>query len=176
MRRIQGLTLVEILIVMSLLAVLTTIALPLFRDVLQEARMTAAVNALVHSIHLAHQNSHTSGREVVLCRSIDGAGCLGSGDWGDGWIVFANLDRDDPPVVDSDEPVLQTSGPQALHSITSNRRSYVVRPFSLRSTNGTVIFCDRRGSARARAVILSYTGRPRVSRQTADGHPLSCPG
>jgi hypothetical protein len=37
-----------------------------------------------------------------------------------------------------------------------------------------VVFCDRRGAAAAKAVIVSYTGRPRVDRLAPDGKPLQC--
>ena len=43
-------------------------------------------------------------------------------------------------------------------------------------TNGTTIFCDGRGAPAAKAVIVSYTGRPRVDRVDADGRPLHCAG
>jgi hypothetical protein len=41
--------------------------------------------------------------------------------------------------------------------------------------NGTVTFCDTRGPAAARAVIISYTGRPRVSDRGPGRRPLVCP-
>jgi hypothetical protein len=41
--------------------------------------------------------------------------------------------------------------------------------------NGTIVFCDARGSAHARAIIISHTGRPRVAQRDADGKPLRCP-
>jgi type IV fimbrial biogenesis protein FimT len=58
-------------------------------------------------------------------------------------------------------------------TITSNRPYYEFR-VGRRSTNGTVVFCDRRGTAAARSVIVSYTARPRVADRDADGRPLQC--
>jgi type IV fimbrial biogenesis protein FimT len=58
--------------------------------------------------------------------------------------------------------------------ITANRRSFAFRPFEIRSTNGTLIFCDRRGPEFARAVIISYTGRPRTYPAAGLGKPFSC--
>ena len=58
-------------------------------------------------------------------------------------------------------------------TITANRASFQFRPFFWRSTNGTVTFCDERGVAAARAVIVSYTGRPRVS-DRGPGRALTC--
>lgn len=175
MRSERGLSLLELLAAMSIVAVLVAAAAPSFRALLLDARMTGAVNALVHTAHLARQAAQTGVGDVVVCRSTDGLQCAPTGDWSSGWIAFVNRDRDDPPVVDADEPVLQSSGTHALSSISSNRRSYVLRPFPLRATNGTVVFCDQRGANQARAVILSYTGRPRVARRSASGKALVCP-
>ena len=42
-------------------------------------------------------------------------------------------------------------------------------------TNGTLIFCDRAGRARPRALVISYTGRPRVAYEDTRGRPYRCP-
>ncbi len=175
MRYARGLTLLELLIAISLAAVLAAAGAPLFRAALLEARMAAAVNALVHTAHLARNAAQVDVRDVVVCRSIDALQCAQPGNWSSGWIAFVNRDHDDPPAVDDDERILQASGGQPLQTIRSNRRAYVLRPSPRRATNGTVVFCDARGAAEARAVIISYSGRPRVARRSATGQPLSCP-
>jgi type IV fimbrial biogenesis protein FimT len=43
-----------------------------------------------------------------------------------------------------------------------------------RDRNGTFTFCDQRGAAAARSLVLYRTGRLRASRRAADGGPLSC--
>jgi type IV fimbrial biogenesis protein FimT len=58
-------------------------------------------------------------------------------------------------------------------TVISNRPYYEFRP-GRRSTNGSIVFCDGRGAVAARAVIVSYTGRPRVARVDAEGRPLKC--
>jgi type IV fimbrial biogenesis protein FimT len=175
MRRAAGLTLVELLIAIGIVAMLTTLVTPLSRRLLLDARMTATVNALVHAVHLARQRAQEDLRDVVICRSVDALQCAPPGNWASGWIAFINRDRDDPPAVDHGETVLHVTQSQQLRFIISNRRAYVLRPYALRATNGTIVFCDDRGAAAARAVIVSYTGRPRVASRTASGGMLSCP-
>ncbi len=175
MRGAHGLTFIELVIAMGMVAVLVALAVPVTRMLLLEARMTGAVNSLVHVVHLARQEAHQDLRDVVICRSLTGARCAAEGNWATGWLAFINLDRDDPPVVDAGERILHATQQQAVPSIASNRLAYVLRPFPLRATNGTVVFCDERGASRARAVILSYTGRPRVSTRAASRQPLTCP-
>jgi len=171
----RGMTLPELLAAFAVLAVILALAVPSVHWLLLEARMAGTVNSLVHAIHLARQAAHQDLRDVVVCRSITGASCAASGNWSSGWLAFVNEDGDDPPVVDPGERVLHATQRQDLASITSNRRAYVLRPFPLRATNGTLVFCDERGASGARALILSYTGRPRLATRAANGQPLSCP-
>ena len=175
MSRSRGITLVEMLVALGLVALLGGAAVPLIRTLLLEARMTEAVNALVHGIHAARQLAQTEMRDAVVCRSTGAMQCSPPGDWSDGWIVFVNRDGDDPSMVDAGEPIVVAQQRRVGVSMTSNRRAYVLHPSYLRATNGTVVFCDKRGARSARAVVVSYTGRPRVAWRSASGRPLTCP-
>ena len=75
----------------------------------------------------------------------------------------------------ADEPILAANPAFESGTIIANRADFVFRAFEARSTNGTLTFCDRRGSDAARAIIVSYTGRPRVATVTAGKKPLKCP-
>jgi type IV fimbrial biogenesis protein FimT len=173
--RNSGLSLIELLLTMAILAILITAAVPGFTTLVLDTRMTAQVNRFVHDIHLAKQTAHRRMAPVALCKSRDGRRCTHDSDWHDGWLVFVNQDRDWPPRVDPGEPVLASNPPFLSGTISANRQSFVFRPFEVRSTNGTLTFCDRRGADAARAVIVSYTGRPRTSGRGARKQPLRCP-
>lgn len=172
----RAFTLLEMLVTLGMAATLAVLAAAAGRQWLLEARMVGAVNGVVHAIHLARAAALAEAREVVLCRSVDGAQCAPAGDWSSGWLVFVNHDGDEPAMVDAGERILAASGRLPLASIRSNRRAYTLRPHALRATNGTLVFCDERGDANARALILSYSGRPRLSRRAADGGALQCAG
>lgn len=170
-----GLTLIELLATLSVAAVIAAIGAPALRDVLLEQRMVARVNGFVHGIYLAKQAAHARLTEAVICKSRDGEQCDAGADWHDGWVLFANLDRDYPATADPAEPLLASGPAFRSGSIRANRQAFVFRPFEIRSTNGTLVFCDRRGPAHARAVIVSYTGRPRIATTRPDGDALQCP-
>jgi type IV fimbrial biogenesis protein FimT len=89
--------------------------------------------------------------------------------------MFANQDQDYPATVDANEPVLAIGDAFRHGNIHGNRREFVFRAFEIRSTNGTLVFCDARGAAHARAVVISYTGRPRIATTRPGGSPLRCP-
>lgn len=170
-----GLTLIELLLTLMLLAVLAVTAVPAFANLMLNQRMTSQVNHLIHGIHLAKRSAYQFMADVTLCKSPDGLQCAPAAPWQSGWIVFVNDDRDRPPRVDPGERVLETGGAFESGTINANRIDFVFRPFETRSTNGTLIFCDRRGAEQARAVVVSYSGRPRVARRGPGDTPLACP-
>lgn len=175
MPRPAGYTLVECLLCLALVAVLAALSAPAISALRLESRMTAAVNDFIHGMHLARVAALTGGQEVALCRSTDGRRCSNTGTWQDGFIVFINRDRDSPPQVDAGETLLTASGGAAGILIQANRSAFVFRPFGKRSVNGTLTFCDQRGPARARSVIVSYTGRPRAAAAVTSSGTFTCP-
>lgn len=174
MHRCPGYTLVELVVTLAVGALLLTLAIPTFTSVVLDSRLTAAVNRFVHGMYVARQAALESGMDITLCRSPGGRQCTTAGRWDTGFIIFANRDGDDPPRVDPGEPILQVEGALAGPLILANRSAFVFRPWG-RSVNGTFTVCDRRGDTRARAVVVSYTGRPRAtSAAKADG-AQKCP-
>jgi type IV fimbrial biogenesis protein FimT len=175
MCRAAGATLLELLTTLAIIATLAAMAAPGFRTLQLDGRRTAVVNNFLHGLFVARSEAIKRGRIVSVCRSGDGRTCdYAAKDWNVGWIVFVNSDRDDPPQRDPREPVIASSGAWPGGSITTNRRAYSFRPVSQAVVNGTIVFCDARGSAQARAIIISYTGRPRITRLDAAGKPLRC--
>lgn len=175
MNRCRGVTLLELLIVLVVAGVLAAAAIPGLGAFILNARRTADVNGFVTAVQLARSEAFKRGRTVVLCKTADGTRCGGSDvDFDQGWMVFVNEGSENPPRRDVGEPQLYAYRPEMSGSITANRRLFEFRPFGRRSTNGTVTFCDRRGAGQARAVIVSFTGRPRVTRNRPGLRPLTC--
>lgn len=170
----QGYSLYELLMTLALAALVLTLGLPSFGKLVADKRLTAETNALFHAIHRARKTSIVRRRVVSVCPSVDGNSCTSGYDWSSGWIVFANVDRDSPPQVDANEPVLARHRVEDTVQIVANRRGFTLRAVHLRATNGTLVVCDRAGRADPRALVVSYTGRPRVTREDRRGDPYSC--
>jgi len=177
MRRQQkfcGYSLLELLMTLGLLTVILTLGVPSFGNILANQRLMSQTNALFHDVHLARKESVVRRRVVTLCPTLNGEACDPGSDWSAGWMMFVNLDRDWPAVRDSNEPVLKRFQTSRSVRIMSNRRSFSLRSIELRATNGTVIFCGPAGRGTARALVISYTGRPRVAYKTRRDKPYTC--
>ena len=170
----RGFSLFELIMTLALVALILTLGLPSFGSLVADKRLRVEADALFHAVHLARKASIVRRRVVSLCPSADGESCTPGYDWSAGWIVFANVDRDDPPQVDENEPVLSHHTVGDTVQILANRRGFTLRSTHLRATNGTFVICDRRERAEPRALVVSYTGRPRVTRTDSRGGAYSC--
>jgi type IV fimbrial biogenesis protein FimT len=172
--RQRGFTLPELMCALAIMAGVAGWGVPTFRDLARNAARTREVNEFVQAIYLARSEAMKRNGVVSLCPSPDGTRCAASTAWHDGWIVFVNLDHDSPAARDSGEPLLQVYSAWDAGRISANRTTLSFRSFGQSGVTATVTFCDARGSAAARAVIISQTGRPRVSDRNAAGGALSC--
>jgi type IV fimbrial biogenesis protein FimT len=176
LRRSAGFTLWELIWTLLVAGVLLGLAVPSLRTVTLDARRIADVNGFVVAVQLARSEAAKRGRPVVLCQTFDRSRCGLSERYEAGWIVFVNEDDVSPPQRSPEEALLWVHQPRIEGTILGNREVFEFRPFRTRSTNGTLTFCDARGPEAARAVIVSYTGRPRVAAVDPRGAPLQCAG
>lgn len=170
-----GYSLYELLMTLALVSVVLLVGMPSFGRLAAEQRLRSEVDRLFHAVHLARKASVTRRRAVTICPSADGASCRDGMDYSAGWILFVNSDRDEPPVRDAQEALLAARRVEPQVRIHANRRGFTFRSTVLRATNGTLVFCDRSGRAATRALVVSYTGRPRVTRAHRSGAPYRCP-
>ena len=173
--RARGFSLYELLVTLAVAVLVLTLGLPSFGGLVADKRLRAETDALLHAIHLARKVSIARRRVVSLCPSPDGSTCVPGTDWSAGWILFVNRDRDDPPLRDPGEWLLAARRVDPRVRIVANRRGFTLRATELRATNGTLVVCDRSGRAETRALVVSYTGRPRVAREDGRGQPYACP-
>ena len=128
----RGFTLTEMLVVIAIVAILTTIGVPSYRYISNSYRMTGEVNALLGDAQFARSEAIKEGQQVILCASTDGVTCANVTTWQVGWIVCI-----DPNIVNTcndSEPVLRS---QALFA---NTDTFV-------SDNATTIIFNREGFA-----------------------------
>ena len=172
--RTDGYSLYELVMTLGLVALLSAIGVPSFAGLMADKYLRTEVNALFHAVYLARTESIARRRVVTICPSLDGQYCDAGNDWSKGWILFVNKGMKNPLVRDDNEVLLQHHQVSKSSQIMSNRKGYSLRSTELRATNGTITFCDRTGRAESRALVISYTGRPRVTREDRAGNPYSC--
>jgi type IV fimbrial biogenesis protein FimT len=165
-RRARGHTLPELMVMFGIVAIIAGAAAPTFSNLLLDSRMNAAITTTMHAVNLARQFSATRSEAIQLCGSDDEQACTGQSDWSTGLLLAdrAELFRRSLPL----------SGGNGAPQIRSNRAIVSFEGDSGFASPATLTVCDRRGSTAARAIIISRSGRPRVSERDAADRPLAC--
>lgn len=171
-----GFTLIEMLTVLSIVAILVVAGIPALQNLLMDMRMSTRVNEFVSHLHLARSAAIHRQQRIALCPSNDQLNCTTTPQWEHGWIIF--VDTNGNRIHDPNEDILRVQNKQHPSSTIKSGSHFpiVFQPEGTSGgTNGTVTFCDTRGASKARAVVLSNGGRVRMaSRQPSTGRALSC--
>jgi type IV fimbrial biogenesis protein FimT len=166
----EGFTLLECLVAVAIMAILTVLAVPGFRDLLVRRSVLVTADALVSDLRFARAEAIKRGTQVSMCRSANGSACSATGNWVDGWIVF--VDRHTKGEVDTGDEVLRVQSRQPqLESIASDnpgtdKASFNFLPMGM-SGPATQTFkltpVAPAPSNSLRVVCVSSQGRPRLA-------------
>ena len=203
-RRPLGVTLVELVITIALVAILLGLGVPAMRELIQNNCQATQINDLLLSLNLARTAAVKHGSPAFLCISDRSAtpNCDdNSVQWENGWIAFVDgnqsgasrgkldspFDADADGFWDAGEDWLIQTHPALDCGATlrgsGNIRSdigYDPRGFS---APGTLRLCDDRGAQEARGIVIGSTGRPRLATDADDdgsveddsGEEFTCP-
>ena len=89
---VRGFTLVELVLTLTVAAILVAIAIPQLGQFLRSHRLSTDVNDLVADISYARSEGLKRTINVGVCKSDNRATCTASGSWASGWIVFVDAD------------------------------------------------------------------------------------
>jgi type IV fimbrial biogenesis protein FimT len=171
----SGFTLVELLVGLSIAAILISLAVPSFRTLVENNKTQTLTEEIATSLNFARSEALRRARAVTVCPSNDQATC--SGTWNDGWIVFVDNDagRTFSAGVDTLLDVTQGSSQNytiSLNSTITNSFQFSNQGFSAETSKiGTYKVCGPTAeSARARGVVIQFSGSTRFAADSnADG-------
>jgi type IV fimbrial biogenesis protein FimT len=176
-QRLKGFTLIELLLTITLIAITLSIGVPGYQSLVASNRLTASINQLRGALALTRSEAVHRNRHVAICHSLDGVQCSRRGNWSNGWIIFVDKNRD--KFIDESDEIIQL-----YHTINTSvsinyrafgSRHYVVyRPSGFTLTNGTFTVCSPKNTTLKKALILTKSGRVRLSKVQDDGKELVC--
>jgi type IV fimbrial biogenesis protein FimT len=171
----RAFSLVEQCVVLALVAVLASMATPSFLQLRRQMQLTEAARGLHAALHYARAQAASRGLPVVLCQTDAGGRCSAGGSAAIGWRVFAKPGAGLNPRFEPGDLLLGAMDMPASLQLWATRPAITYWPTPRAAATGSFVFCDADARAQPRAVIVSQTGRPRVSELAADGSPLQCP-
>lgn len=171
-QRVRGFTLIELMVSIGILAILTAVAIPSFTSIMINYRLTSIANTFVASAQLARSEAIKRNGRVTMCKSADGATCVLTGGWEQGWILFPDVDNN--AVRGSAEDIIHTERALPAKYLTTAGDNYI----SFTASGGselisgafqatTVTLCSQvEPIGQARQMILNSVGRLRVQKTT----------
>lgn len=191
----RGFTIAELIIVVIIAAVLAAIAAPNMSEFVKNNSRATRINTMVTALNFARGQAVTRNARVSMCKSAGGANCdaVGTGDFATGWMVFT--DGGARGTVDGTDTVLRVFQPDMGNnaSLVGLKDAPAVAMAGLTYENtglgadinppvgATVVtdntlfrYCDDRGTADGRAIVVSTTGFPRLV-QNLGSIGVACP-
>lgn len=92
MGNFHGFTLIELIVVVALVAIGATIAVPSLQSLIRNNRVTAQTNEFIGALSFARSEAVKRGAYVVTCPANDTTGCVNTA-WETGWLIFADPDN-----------------------------------------------------------------------------------
>jgi type IV fimbrial biogenesis protein FimT len=173
----RGFTLIELIAVLAVAAILLSIVIPGFNQILLDSRRAAAINSWIAALHYSRTEAISKHMTVTICRSASAATarplCAGAGGWEAGWLIFADDDQDG--VFDDDEALLRVHellpAGATLRGNAKLATQVTFRSNGMTINNGRLAYCDRRGwTEDARILVVATTGRVRLTTPAGDSN------
>jgi type IV fimbrial biogenesis protein FimT len=171
-RKYLGVTLLELVFSMGLLALLAGLAIPGFQASLRTAAIRSASFELLAGVQQARANSILESRPGLLCPTDSAGACLPAGVLASSWRSYLEQAGGEPA---GREPgsSQQELGGQVLPRgvmVRSTRSPLRFWPTAFAASPGTLTICDLRNEVPPRAIVISQSGRARL----AVGSPTAC--
>jgi type IV fimbrial biogenesis protein FimT len=167
----SGFTLIELIVTVSIAAILMSMAIPSFIDTIRSNRLTTYANEFVTALNMARSEAVKRGIKVTITRKG-----TTSQEWKNGWDIF--IDANNNNSYDSTEILIKTH--EALPngytlktgaSTYKDYAAYLSSGLSSTTFGDTFTLCNGSGtSAPRRTITINALGRP-----TVDATAGTCP-
>ena len=170
----KGFTLLELMITLSILALVMAVAMPSFSSLLTDQKIKSKRNELMSALQYARTEAVTQNRSVSICASSNpwdsSPTCSKKTDWSTGWIVFYDASQNTSPSVPTTilRSYPNTEGVDVQYSpagaASSNLIRYVATGMMDTAFNpGTFELSDPKDIISTRSVIINpTTGQARI--------------
>lgn len=163
----NGFSLIELMIAISILAIVVAVGVPSFTTTIQNNRLASQTNGFIGAINYARSEAIKLGQNsVTVCESTTGTSCSSGNNWETGYVIFRDTDSDGS--LDTGEQVLRVGEPLSGGNTltTSGLASSSAITFDFRgmiTSQGSFTFCDDRGAQEAKAIVLNISGQARIA-------------
>jgi type IV fimbrial biogenesis protein FimT len=163
-----GVTLIELLVTLSIVVILMTVAVPGMQEFMSTNRLSTTTTDFMGTLNYARSEAVKRGTQVTACMSANGSSCATSGDWSQGRIVFLDVNGDGTVDSGDGDTVLRTSAATASgYTLKGTVDAITFERNGSTHDTGTVTLCVNSDEAKAQSVIITAAGA-RISTGSAE--------
>jgi len=160
---LEGMTVVELLIIVAALAVVILIAVPGSSMLIENYRLKSASTAMVEGLNLARGEALRRGSTVRVCPSSNGRFCRSDGDWTQGWLVYTDGNGDG--TVQEIEMIRAFEGPNENVRVVARGAAAKGISFTIAgmtpdngSNDAEIVLCHAGSGADSRTIMIDAEG------------------
>ncbi len=180
----QAFTLIELLISLSIIIILTTIAVPSFDKFIERRSIQAHVEKIARILITARLTAVNQNTKVTLCPSGGGTKC--GKNWSQGFLAFIDNNGDrqynGKDEVIYSQPFSDTKLKVKWNAFGHKKSVQWLETGITNHQNGSFIFCYDKKPTLARGLFITKPGRIRYSKdrdgdaihEDAKGNPIVC--
>lgn len=161
MKKVYGLTLVELIVTIVIAGILITVGVPSFTSLYEASRSDSSIRTIQSSLTFARNQAVSYGARVTLC-PLSSDSCTNN--WKNGFTIF--IDRGARGNIDGDDQIIKIIGP-------FNSKDYVTHSSSSVSFSadglvlegaGDISYCpSSKTSSNSKAASVSVSGSIKLS-------------
>ncbi|MDD2914476.1 MAG: GspH/FimT family pseudopilin [Gallionella sp.] len=162
-QRQTGLTMIELMIVVTIAAILAGIAAPSFSDLINNTRQASAMSQLTNDLNRARSEAIKRNRRVLICVRGTDTACGTGTNWQNGWLVCYDEDQNgtcDATSTTNPNPIVVHRAINSRLTLTGSAATIYFNPSGTQGAGGaaTLTLAGNWGGAVTNVATIAATG------------------